>query len=229
MTGDAAVLVPPATPAGPRPDAMRRLLGDPAEPAARCARRRRRGPPQLPDGARRAGAGAAPCAGARGRRRALAADRASRLISSKPVVQTTSSATKHIFVTGGVASSLGKGLTASSLGHLLRGRGLRVAMQKLDPYLNVDPGTMNPFQHGEVFVTEDGAETDLDIGHYERFLDVEFDRSANVTTGQVYSRGHRQGAARGVPRRHRPGDPAHHQRDQGADAGAGRRRTAGST
>jgi CTP synthase len=103
------------------------------------------------------------------------------------VVQTTSSATKHIFVTGGVASSLGKGLTASSLGHLLRGRGLRVAMQKLDPYLNVDPGTMNPFQHGEVFVTQDGAETDLDIGHYERFLDVEFDRSANVTTGQVYS------------------------------------------
>jgi CTP synthase len=109
------------------------------------------------------------------------------LIGSKSVVQTTSSATKHIFVTGGVASSLGKGLTASSLGHLLRGRGLRVAMQKLDPYLNVDPGTMNPFQHGEVFVTQDGAETDLDIGHYERFLDVEFDRSANVTTGQVYS------------------------------------------
>ena len=103
------------------------------------------------------------------------------------MVQTTSSATRHIFVTGGVASSLGKGLTASSLGHLLRGRGLRVAMQKLDPYLNVDPGTMNPFQHGEVFVTQDGAETDLDIGHYERFLDVEFDRSANVTTGQVYS------------------------------------------
>ncbi|WP_179463538.1 CTP synthase [Janibacter alkaliphilus] len=96
--------------------------------------------------------------------------------------------TKHIFVTGGVASSLGKGLTASSLGHLLRARGLRVTMQKLDPYLNVDPGTMNPFQHGEVFVTEDGAETDLDIGHYERFLDVDLDGSANVTTGQVYSR-----------------------------------------
>ncbi len=99
----------------------------------------------------------------------------------------TPGSTKHIFVTGGVASSLGKGLTASSLGHLLRARGLRVAMQKLDPYLNVDPGTMNPFQHGEVFVTQDDAETDLDIGHYERFLDVEFDRSANVTTGQVYS------------------------------------------
>ena len=95
--------------------------------------------------------------------------------------------TRHIFVTGGVASSLGKGLTASSLGHLLRGRGVRVAMQKLDPYLNVDPGTMNPFQHGEVFVTDDGAETDLDIGHYERFLDVELDSSANVTTGQIYS------------------------------------------
>ncbi|GAB3115574.1 CTP synthase [Janibacter alkaliphilus] len=91
-------------------------------------------------------------------------------------------------MTGGVASSLGKGLTASSLGHLLRARGLRVTMQKLDPYLNVDPGTMNPFQHGEVFVTEDGAETDLDIGHYERFLDVDLDGSANVTTGQVYSR-----------------------------------------
>ncbi|NPC99015.1 CTP synthase [Nocardioides sp. zg-DK7169] len=95
--------------------------------------------------------------------------------------------TKHIFVTGGVASSLGKGLTASSLGRLLRSRGLRVTMQKLDPYLNVDPGTMNPFQHGEVFVTNDGAETDLDIGHYERFLDTDLNQIANVTTGQVYS------------------------------------------
>lgn len=95
---------------------------------------------------------------------------------------------KHIFVTGGVASSLGKGLTASSLGRLLRSRGLRVTMQKLDPYLNVDPGTMNPFQHGEVFVTDDGAETDLDIGHYERFLDTNLQGYANVTTGQVYSR-----------------------------------------
>jgi len=95
--------------------------------------------------------------------------------------------TRHIFVTGGVASSLGKGLTAASLGNLLTARGLRVVMQKLDPYLNVDPGTMNPFQHGEVFVTEDGAETDLDIGHYERFLDINLGQSANVTTGQVYS------------------------------------------
>lgn len=98
------------------------------------------------------------------------------------------SVTRQIFVTGGVASSLGKGLTASSLGHLLRARGLRVAMQKLDPYINVDPGTMNPFQHGEVFVTKDGAETDLDIGHYERFLDEELTGFANSTTGQVYSR-----------------------------------------
>jgi CTP synthase len=96
--------------------------------------------------------------------------------------------TKHIFVTGGVASSLGKGLTASSLGRLLVARGIRVTMQKLDPYLNVDPGTMNPFQHGEVFVTDDGAETDLDIGHYERFLDRNLSGTSNVTTGQVYSR-----------------------------------------
>ena len=96
--------------------------------------------------------------------------------------------TKHLFVTGGVASSLGKGLTASSLGRLLVDRGLRVTMQKLDPYINVDPGTMNPFQHGEVFVTNDGAETDLDIGHYERFLDTDLHGSANVTTGQVYSK-----------------------------------------
>ena len=96
--------------------------------------------------------------------------------------------TKHIFVTGGVVSSLGKGLTAASLGNLLTRRGLRVVMQKLDPYLNVDPGTMNPFQHGEVFVTDDGAETDLDIGHYERFLDINLDQAVNVTTGQIYLR-----------------------------------------
>ena len=95
--------------------------------------------------------------------------------------------TKHLFVSGGVASSLGKGLTASSLGQLLTARGLQVTMQKLDPYLNVDPGTMNPFQHGEVFVTEDGAETVLDVGHYERFLDRNLSAQANVTTGQVYS------------------------------------------
>ncbi len=99
----------------------------------------------------------------------------------------TNDVTKHIFVTGGVVSSLGKGLTAASLGNLLTARGLRVVMQKLDPYLNVDPGTMNPFQHGEVFVTDDGAETDLDIGHYERFLDINLSQAANVTTGQIYS------------------------------------------
>src|SRR5437899_11371290 len=107
-----------------------------------------------------------------------------------PVVQSwipSRTATKHLFVSGGVASSLGKGLTASSLGQLLTARGLHVMMQKLDPYLNVDPGTMNPFQHGEVFVTEDGAETDLDVGHYERFLDRDLSRKANVTTGQIYS------------------------------------------
>ncbi|SDH21336.1 CTP synthase [Leifsonia sp. 98AMF] len=114
------------------------------------------------------------------------------MIGYKPVVDysdagTSNGTTKHIFVTGGVVSSLGKGLTAASLGNLLTARGLRVVMQKLDPYLNVDPGTMNPFQHGEVFVTDDGAETDLDIGHYERFLDINLGQSANVTTGQIYS------------------------------------------
>ncbi|MGH2729373.1 MAG: CTP synthase, partial [Actinomycetota bacterium] len=93
---------------------------------------------------------------------------------------------KHIFVTGGVVSSLGKGLTAASLGRLLKARGLRVMMQKLDPYINVDPGTMNPFQHGEVFVTEDGGETDLDLGHYERFIDENLFKASNVTTGAVY-------------------------------------------
>jgi CTP synthase len=97
------------------------------------------------------------------------------------------SMTKHIFVTGGVASSLGKGLTASSLGRLLKSRGLRVTMQKLDPYLNVDPGTMNPFEHGEVFVTDDGGETDLDLGHYERFIDEPLSRDSNATTGSIYS------------------------------------------
>ena len=94
---------------------------------------------------------------------------------------------KHIFVTGGVASSLGKGLTASSLGRLLKSRGLRVTMQKLDPYLNVDPGTMNPFEHGEVFVTDDGGETDLDLGHYERFIDESLSHDSNATTGSIYS------------------------------------------
>jgi CTP synthase len=116
------------------------------------------------------------------------AERALREIRCNPVVNNSErQVTKHIFVTGGVVSSLGKGLTAASLGNLLTARGLRVVMQKLDPYLNVDPGTMNPFQHGEVFVTDDGAETDLDIGHYERFLDINLNQAANVTTGQIYS------------------------------------------
>src|SRR3990170_4057007 len=95
--------------------------------------------------------------------------------------------TKHIFVTGGVVSSLGKGLTSASIGLLLERRGLRVRMQKLDPYINVDPGTMSPYQHGEVYVLDDGAETDLDLGHYERFTDTSLSRVCNVTTGQIYS------------------------------------------
>ena len=94
--------------------------------------------------------------------------------------------TKHIFVTGGVVSSLGKGLTASSLGRLLKARGYRVTIQKLDPYLNVDPGTMNPFEHGEVYVTDDGGETDLDLGHYERFIDESLTQASNATTGSIY-------------------------------------------
>src|SRR6202162_4150460 len=95
--------------------------------------------------------------------------------------------TKYVFVTGGVSSSLGKGLTASSLGRLLKSRGLKVTMCKLDPYLNVDPGTMNPGEHGEVFVTDDGGETDLDLGHYERFIDESLYRDSNATTGSIYS------------------------------------------
>src|SRR5660397_63350 len=94
---------------------------------------------------------------------------------------------KHVFITGGVVSSLGKGITGASLGRLLKSQGLRVAIQKFDPYLNVDPGTMSPYQHGEVFVTEDGAETDLDLGHYERFLDEFVQRDSNVTTGGIYN------------------------------------------
>ena len=96
------------------------------------------------------------------------------------------SVTKHVFVTGGVTSSLGKGITSASLGRLLEARGLRVTLQKLDPYINVDPGTMNPFEHGEVFVTDDGGETDLDLGHYERYTGVHLRRDSNVTTGSIY-------------------------------------------
>ena len=94
--------------------------------------------------------------------------------------------TKYIFVTGGVVSSLGKGLAAASIARILEGRGFKVTIQKLDPYINVDPGTMNPFQHGEVFVTDDGGETDLDLGHYERFVDVPLNRKSNPTTGSIY-------------------------------------------
>ena len=96
--------------------------------------------------------------------------------------------TKYIFVTGGVVSGLGKGITAASLGRLLKMRGLKVAAQKLDPYINVDPGTMSPYQHGEVYVTEDGAETDLDLGHYERFMDENLSKASNLTSGRVYER-----------------------------------------
>ena len=95
-------------------------------------------------------------------------------------------AVKYVFVTGGVVSGLGKGITAASLGRLLKARGYHITMQKFDPYINVDPGTMNPIQHGEVFVTDDGTETDLDLGHYERFIDESLDRNSNVTTGKIY-------------------------------------------
>src|SRR4051812_43925184 len=105
------------------------------------------------------------------------------LLPSNPV---NGRPTKYVFVTGGVVSALGKGIVAASLGRLLKARGLRIQVQKFDPYLNVDPGTMSPFQHGEVFVTEDGAETDLDIGHYERFIDANFSRNANHTAGSIW-------------------------------------------
>jgi CTP synthase len=95
--------------------------------------------------------------------------------------------TKYIFVTGGVVSGIGKGIVASSLGRLLKNRGLKVTIQKFDPYINIDPGTMSPYQHGEVYVTDDGAETDLDLGHYERFMDVNLNKYSNVTTGKIYS------------------------------------------
>lgn len=94
--------------------------------------------------------------------------------------------TKYIFVTGGVVSSIGKGIVAASLGRLLKNRGLKVTIQKFDPYINIDPGTMSPYQHGEVFVTDDGAETDLDLGHYERFIDINLNKYSNVTTGKIY-------------------------------------------
>ena len=124
------------------------------------------------------------------------------------------SITPLVFVTGGVVSSLGKGIAAASLAAILEARGLRVTMMKLDPYINVDPGTMSPFQHGEVYVTDDGAETDLDLGHYERFLRMRLSGKNSITTGKIYEIGDPQGAPRRLPRRHRAGDPAHHRRDQ---------------
>ena len=122
---------------------------------------------------------------------------------------------KFIFVTGGVVSSVGKGITTASLGRILKSRGISVSIQKLDPYLNVDPGTMSPYQHGEVFVTDDGAETDLDLGHYERFIDQDLTAASSVTSGQVYSSVLGPRAPRRLPRRHDPAGPAPHQRDQG--------------
>ena len=124
-------------------------------------------------------------------------------------------AVKYIFVTGGVVSSLGKGLAAASIGRLLEDHGYTVALQKFDPYINVDPGTMSPYQHGEVYVTDDGAETDLDLGHYERFTSMVASRNSNWTTGKIYLsviQKERRGDYLGP---HRAGDPAHHQRDQG--------------
>ena len=110
-----------------------------------------------------------------------------RSILGKPRFRKVLMSTKYIFTTGGVTSSLGKGIICASLGRLLVARGLSVTIQKLDPYINVDPGTMNPYEHGEVYVTEDGAETDLDLGHYERFLDVKTSQENNVTTGRIYN------------------------------------------
>ena len=123
-------------------------------------------------------------------------------------------AVKYVFVTGGVVSGLGKGITAASLGRLLKARGYTVTMQKFDPYINIDPGTMNPVQHGEVFVTDDGAETDLDLGHYERFIDESLSKNSNVTTGKIYwsvLQKERRGDFGGGTVQ---GDSTHHQRDQ---------------
>ena len=117
---------------------------------------------------------------------------------------------RYIFITGGVVSSLGKGLASAALGALLQARGYKVRLRKLDPYLNVDPGTMSPYQHGEVFVTDDGAETDLDLGHYERFTGVPATKADNITTGRIYQDIIDQGAARRLSRRDRPGDSARH-------------------
>ena len=133
--------------------------------------------------------------------------------------------TKHIFVTGGVVSSLGKGLTSASIGMLLEQRGLSVRMQKLDPYINVDPGTMSPYQHGEVYVLDDGSETDLDLGHYERFTNSPLEPRLELHHRPDLSVGDQEGAARRVPGPDRAGHSPHHQRDQGRTGQAGRGRT----
>ncbi len=126
-------------------------------------------------------------------------------------------ATKFVFVTGGVVSGLGKGISAASLGALMEAHGYSVTMLKVDPYVNVDPGTMSPFQHGEVFVTDDGAETDLDLGHYERFTSRGDGEEAQLHHRQGLRAGDREGAAGRLPGQDRPGDPPRHRRDQGAD------------
>src|SRR4051812_10182541 len=121
--------------------------------------------------------------------------------------------TRYIFVSGGVVSSVGKGITVASLGRMLKSRGISVAVLKLDPYINVDPGTMSPYQHGEVFVTDDGAETDLDLGHYERFVDLNLTKSSNVTTGGIYSGVIGRERRGGLPRRAGSGGPPTHQKN----------------
>ncbi len=130
---------------------------------------------------------------------------------------------RFIFITGGVVSSLGKGLMAASLAALLQARGYKVRIRKFDPYLNVDPGTMSPYQHGEVYVTDDGAETDLDLGHYERFTGVSAHQGDNITSGRIYQQIIARGAPRRLSGRDRAGDPARHRRDQGICPGRYRR------
>ena len=139
-------------------------------------------------------------------------------------MEQTARPTKYIFVTGGVVSSLGKGLAAASIGALLEGHGYTVTLQKFDPYINVDPGTMSPYQHGEVYVTDDGAETDLDLGHYERFTEHDHDAQQQLDDRQDLHVGDPEGAARRLPRPDRAGHSAHHQRDQGLHPRGGPRR-----
>ena len=131
---------------------------------------------------------------------------------------------KYIFVTGGVTSSLGKGIISASLAKLLQARGFRVTIQKFDPYINIDPGTLNPYEHGECYVTDDGAETDLDLGHYERFLNIPTSQANNVTTGRIYNHVITPGARRRFPGQNRAGSAPHHRRNQAAHAAAGPKR-----